>query len=419
MEKAVLVGLDMQNSIWNIEDTMAELAQLAETAGAVAVAELVQKRARPDAKLYVGKGKAHELQTISSEVEAELVIFNDELAPSQIRNLEELLGVRVVDRTALILDIFAQRAQTKEGKLQVELAQLNYLLPRLAGKGIALSRLGAGIGTRGPGETKLEVDRRRLRKRVADLKEEIEEIKKHRTLHRDGRQSLPIVTLVGYTNAGKSTLLNSLTNANVYAVDQLFATLDPTTRQVKLPGGSQFLLTDTVGFIQKLPHHLVAAFHATLEEVLAADLILHVVDASHPQAEAQMVAVNELLSQLKADQLPQVVVFNKMDRPEAHAIFTTLSRHEAEYVAIAAVNGQGLPTLLEKIEQQIRHNDQRIDLFLPFSQGNLLGLIRQHGTLEKEEYLAEGIQVRAVLPYAWSEKIQQQLHTGVAQDGDA
>lgn len=421
MEKAVLVGLDTQDLQWNIEETMKELALLTETAGAQPVAEIIQKRPRPDAAHYVGKGKVQEIELLVSETAADLVIFDDELSPSQKRNLEDLLAVRVVDRTALILDIFAQRARTKEGKLQVELAQLNYLLPRLMGKGVELSRLGAGIGTRGPGETKLEVDRRRLRKRIADLKQEIAAIKKHRSLQREGRarHAIPVVTLIGYTNAGKSTLLNALTKANVIAEDQLFATLDPTTRQVALPGGSQFLLTDTVGFIQKLPHHLVAAFRATLEEVLAADLLLHVVDTSHAQAQAQMIAVNELLNRLGAQQIPQVVVFNKMDLPEAEANLTLLGKQNPEHVAIATAKEAGLATLLEKIEQNLRAQDQRLEILLPFSEGKLLALIRQHGKVEKETYHPEGTKVSAILPSAWAEKVQQQLHKGERDNGDA
>ncbi len=421
MEKAVLVGIDTQDLQCNIEETMRELALLTETAGAQPVAEIIQKRPRPDAAFYVGKGKVEEVKLIVDETGADLVIFDDELSPSQLRNLENLLSVRVVDRTALILDIFAQRARSKEGILQVELAQLNYLLPRLSGKGVELSRLLGGIGTRGPGETKLEVDRRRLRKRIADLKEEITALQKHRSLQRQGRQrhALPVVTLIGYTNAGKSTLLNALTKADVFVEDQLFATLDPTTRLVTMPGGSEFLLTDTVGFIQKLPHHLVAAFRATLEEVLEADLLLHVVDTSHAQAEAQMAAVNKLLEHLGAQQLPQVVAFNKMDLPEAEANYLFLSRRVTEYAPIAAAKGMGLELLLAKIEQNLHAANSRLEVILPYQAGKLLSLIRQYGKVEEETYLPEGTKVRAVLPRSWAEKIQQQIRKGAEDSEDA
>lgn len=416
MEKAVLVGIETQHPHWNIEETMRELALLAETAGAEPVAEIIQKRSKPDSAFYVGKGKVEEIRLLVEETGAELIIFNDELSPSQIRNLEKVMEARVVDRTALILDIFAQRAKTHEGTLQVELAQLNYLLPRLTGLGIQLSRLGGGIGTRGPGETKLEVDRRRIRKRIGDLKEEIEEIKKHRTLHRRARQAvpLPVVTIVGYTNAGKSTLLNALTAAGVFVEDKLFATLDPTTRQVELQDGSRFLLTDTVGFIQKLPHHLVAAFRATLEEVRDADLLLHVVDTSHPQAAAQMIAVNEILHKIDAEKLPVFVVFNKMDLPEAHAALPMLCRDWPDHLAVSAKNGMGLAELLLRIDEVIRGGHQRLELTLPFGSEKILATIRSHGKLETEEYTAEGIKIRAILPKPWAAKILHNLDKGAA-----
>lgn len=414
MEKAVLVGLETQNSAWDVAETLRELAELADTAGAEAVAEIIQRRTRPDSRFYVGKGKAEEIRIIVEETEADLVIFDDELSPSQKRNLEQAIGTRVVDRTALILDIFALRARTKEGKLQVELAQLNYLLPRLSGIGTELSKLGGGIGTRGPGETKLEVDRRRIRKRISDLKNEIEDIKKHRSLHRHARQSVPIpmVTLVGYTNAGKSTLLNALTDAGVFAEDKLFATLDPTTREVKIPGGSSFLLTDTVGFIQKLPHHLVAAFRATLEEVLEADLLLHVVDASHPQAEGQMSAVSTILKSIGAEERQTLVVFNKLDLPESNQALQVLSRDFPEFVAVSAIKALGMELLLTKIDDLLRKDQHRLDVILPFGREDVLAMIHRHGRIEQEEYLPEGVAVKAVLPSAWLDKIKSTLEKG-------
>jgi GTPase len=421
MEKAILAGLELPASQWNTEETMRELAQLTETAGALPVAEVVQRRPRPDSAYYVGKGKAEEMRLLVEETGADLVIFDDELSPSQKRNLEEALGCRVVDRTALILDIFARRAKTREGILQVELAQLSYLLPRLSGIGTELSRLGGGIGTRGPGETKLEVDRRRIRKRITDLKQDIDEVKKHRALHRQARQAvpLPVVALVGYTNAGKSTLLNSLTDAGVMAEDKLFATLDPTTRQVELADGSRFLLTDTVGFIQKLPHHLVASFRATLEEIWEADLLLHVVDTAHPQAREQMAAVQEILAKLNAAEMPQIVVFNKMDLPEAATALPGLSSAWPASVAVSAKKGIGLDGLLARVDETIRHGHQRLSLMLPYGSESLLAQIRRHGRLDEEKYLPDGIEVRAVLPAAWAERIKRSLEKGAADiDGD-
>jgi GTP-binding protein HflX len=411
MEKAIIVGLQMQNSKWETEELLKELMLLAETAGALTVAEVVQNRASPDSRYYVGKGKAGEIGMVAMEVGADLVIFDDELSPTQSRNLEEVIGVRVVDRTALILDIFAQRARSKEGKLQVELAQLNYILPRLTGLGTQLSRLGGGIGTRGPGETKLEVDRRRIRKRIADLQKEIEEIKKHRNLHRQARQnsSLAVVSLVGYTNAGKSTLLNALTGAGVLTEDKLFATLDPTTRQVRLPGGRQVLLTDTVGFIRKLPHHLVAAFRATLEEVANADLLLHVVDASHPQAAEQITAVNHILKRINALTQPVLTVFNKMDLPESRLSQGALGMDYPDQVSISAHTGQGLDVLLDRMNEMLSVDDNRLEIILPYGSENLLSLIRKHGKVENENYLDKGIYVKAVLAGPWAERIRNSI----------
>lgn len=410
-EKAVLVGLETRKNQGQIAETMCELALLAETAGAVAVAEIIQKRPSPDSAYYVGKGKAEEIALVASAAGADLVLFDDELSPTQARNLEKVIEGRVVDRTALILDIFAGRARTKEGKLQVELAQLNYLLPRLTGLGLQLSRLGGGIGTRGPGETKLEVDRRTIRKKIADLEREIAEIKKHRALHRQAREtvSLSVVTLVGYTNAGKSTLMNALTAAGVFTEDKLFATLDPTTRKVELPGGRLFLLTDTVGFIRKLPHHLVAAFRATLEEVLSSDLLLHVVDTPHPEAVQQMAAVNTLLKELKADALPVLVVFNKMDLPEASAALPALCGAVHSGVAVSALRRRGLDELLAHIEELLQEDCQRAVFSIPYGQEDLLAFIRRQGKVEKIEYGSEATQVRAMLPLAAAGKLREML----------
>ncbi|MBS4023476.1 MAG: GTPase HflX [Dethiobacter sp.] len=411
MEKAILAGLETPKMEWDIDETMRELVKLAETAGAQSVAETVQKRPLSDRAFYMGRGKVDEIKILVSELEADLVIFNDELSPTQTRNLEKMIGVRVIDRTALILDIFAQRARTREGKLQVELAQLSYMLPRLAGRGEELSRLGGGIGTRGPGETKLETDRRTIRKRIADLKKEIEEIRRHRSLHRKARKAIPlqVVTLVGYTNSGKSTLLNALTEAGVFTEDKLFATLDPTTRKVKLPGGRTFLLTDTVGFIQKLPHHLVAAFRATLEEVLEADLLLHVVDASHPLTGEQMAVVSTILNDLEASSRPVLMVFNKMDLPESNKALQLLSSGCRGMAAVSAQNRQGLDKLLAQIDAILRENYIHLELTIPYGSESLLATIRRYGKIEKIEYLPEATQVLAVLPAVRAHSIKKML----------
>lgn len=411
MEKAILVGLDTPDSQWDVDETMRELAQLAQTAGAEVVAEVVQKREKPDRAFYVGKGKVEEIKAAADEAGADLVIFDDELSSSQARNLEQALNLKVIDRTALILDIFAQRARTREGKLQVELAQLNYLLPRLTGLGGQLSRLGGGIGTRGPGETKLEVDRRRIRKRIGDLQREIEEIKKHRRLHRQSRKSvpLPVITLVGYTNAGKSTLLNALTQAGVLAEDKLFATLDPVTRRLPLPGGRIALLTDTVGFIQKLPHNLVAAFRATLEEVLEADLLLHVVDTSHNHAQAQMEAVYSLLNELGAAEKPVLTVFNKMDLPQSRLNLSMLSRNEAASVPVSAKTGQGLAELLLQVEKVLEEKEERLTLVIPYGKESVLSTIRRFGRIEEMNYEEQATRVVAVMPKAWARRVLNEL----------
>ncbi|HXF82747.1 MAG TPA: GTPase HflX, partial [bacterium] len=329
-ERAVLVGVHGVDP--GRDPEMEELARLAEAAGAVVVGTLVQHRTRPVPATFLGRGKVEELRALCRRVGADLVIADHELTPVQQRNLEDALGIKVIDRTALVLDIFARRAQTHEGRLQVELAQMTYLLPRLTGRGTALSRLGGGIGTRGPGETKLEVDRRRIRRRITDLRRQIAEIRRTRALQRAARREaqFPTVALVGYTNAGKSTLLNALTDAGVFVEDKLFATLDPTVRRVTLPNGRPALVVDTVGFISRLPTQLVAAFHATLEEVTEADLLVHVVDGSHPDRRAQMRAVREVLGQLGAADKPTVVAVNKTDLLPPAAVRAVLAEVEEE-----------------------------------------------------------------------------------------
>lgn len=389
-EQALLVGLDLPGGTrWDANDSLEELAELAITAGAEVAGKIIQKRNAPDASYYVGLGKIQELSLVAQEGHIDVLIFDDELSPAQQRNIEMQTAAKVIDRTALILDIFAQRARTKEGKLQVELAQLQYLLPRLTGQGTALSRLGGGIGTRGPGETKLEVDRRRIRKRINDLEKEIDLVQKHRQLHRQKRLSIPIpiVSLVGYTNAGKSTLLNALTQAGVLAEDKLFATLDPTIRKVSLPGGLQVLLTDTVGFIQKLPHHLVAAFRATLEEVIEANLLLHVMDCSHGKAAEQSEAVYNVLKQLNAHGKPVITVLNKIDRVDNPQIIERLKRDYPNPIAISALYNKGLEDLLVCIERHLTGKAKFYTLHIPYQAGGIANQLREFGRVISEQYM--------------------------------
>jgi GTP-binding protein HflX len=353
VERAITVGLELPGARWwEIEDSLDELGRLATTAGAEVVGRVVQKRARPDPGTYIGEGKARELAATVIMSHADLVIFDDELSPAQQRNLEDIIGLKVIDRTCLILDIFASRAASKEGKIQVELAQLSYLLPRLAGKGTELSRLGGGIGTRGPGETKLETDRRRIRRRIAALRGELDEIARRRGYQRSRRKEagLPVVSLVGYTNAGKSTLFNALTRAGVLAEDKLFATLDPTMRRCRLPGGRTVLLADTVGFIRKLPHELVAAFRATLEEVAQADIICHVVDASHPGKDEQCAAVEAVLADLGLREKPTLTALNKIDLVPGELERERLRVEHPGAVFISARERSGLSDLLLQME---------------------------------------------------------------------
>ena len=402
-ERAVLVGMEyngMLNTLgWTIEDSVEELKQLADTAGAQVVARFLQKRPKPDPAFFIGKGKVQELALFVQQENVDLCIFDDELSPAQQRNIEQAMGIRVLDRTALILDIFAQRARTNEGKLQVELAQLQYNLPRIMGKGLSLSRLGGGIGTRGPGETKLEVDRRRIRDRIAYIKECIGKVKSVRTLHRASRNkaSVPTVSLVGYTNAGKSTLLNTLTNSDIYAKDQLFAILDPTTRQLDLPDKQQAILTDTVGFIQRLPHQLVAAFQSTLEEVIEADVLLHVIDVSHELYKEQSNAVYHVLEQIGAKDKTIITVYNKIDKlPEDSALPARLAQEENS-VCISAKAGLNLDKLLEMIAENLKMKAVEEYFLIPYSDSAIVAKLHSAGTVLEQEYLAEGTQLKVRL----------------------
>ncbi|WP_440444027.1 GTPase HflX [Phascolarctobacterium sp.] len=395
-ERAIIVGMEYGGGAsiigWSAEDSLEELKQLADTAGAEVVARFLQKRPKPDPAFFIGRGKVQELALYVQQENVDLCIFDDELSPAQQRNIEQAMGVRVLDRTALILDIFAQRAHTNEGKLQVELAQLQYTLPRIMGKGLSLSRLGGGIGTRGPGETKLEVDRRRIRDRIAYIKGCISKVKNVRTLQRSGRAkaSVPTVSLVGYTNAGKSTLLNTLTNSDIYAQDQLFATLDPTTRQLELPNKQQAILTDTVGFIQRLPHQLVAAFQSTLEEVVEADVLLHVIDVSHELYKEQANAVYHVLEELGAKDKTIITVYNKIDKlPEGSALAERLAKEENS-ICISAKARLNLDGLLALIAENLKLKSVEESFLVPYSDSAAVSRLHEAGTVLEQEYLAEG-----------------------------
>ena len=399
-ERAILAGVERtSHTLWSIEESMAELERLADTAGAVIVGHFTQRKEKPDAALFLGKGKVSEIAMEIQNTDATLLILDDELTPSQQHNLEQILGIKVIDRTALILDIFAQRARSREGKLQVELAQLKYNLPRLGGQGLVLSRLGGGIGTRGPGETKLEVDRRRIYTKIHDIERQIEGLRKNRGLHRTRRKEsrIPLVALVGYTNAGKSTLLNKLTDSEVFAEDKLFATLDPTTRHLVLPEKQEILLTDTVGFIQKLPHTLVTAFWATLEEVQEADLLLHVVDCSNENYEQQIEAVIEVLKELKAEDKPTLFVFNKADRIASPHLREQMM-HDREAICISAATGENLDELQHRIEGFFQESQVSLTLLVPFSDGGIITQLHALNAVRETDYVAEGTKLIVSLP---------------------
>jgi GTP-binding protein HflX len=413
-EKTFLVGAELygQKTHLALADSLTELTLLADTAGLDVVGELTQKLDHPHVKTYIGPGKVDELKSLVEETRSQVVIFDDELSPRHQRELQEALGrnVKVLDRTALILDIFAQHAHTREGMLQVELAQYEYYLPRLTGQWTHLERQAGGgggragstggVGLRGPGETQLEVDKRAIRRRIAHLKDELDKVSAHRQRYRSQRKRsrIPTVALVGYTNAGKSTLLNRLTKADVYVADQLFATLDPTTRRVELPGGYQALLTDTVGFIQKLPTTLIEAFHATLEEILEADLLLHVVDISHPNALNQFNAVQETLDELGAHHIPVVTALNKVDRLRNPEAAREAASRYSKAVAISSMNGSGIPDLLTLVQAELYETYTPIRVKLPYQQGALISLFHEAGRVEFVEHGRGGVYMQGRIP---------------------
>lgn len=396
-ERVILVGVSEQDGD-DAEDSLAELAELVKTAGASVAGTLIQKRELIHPGTYVGTGKVSEIAELLEHTGATGIVCDDELSPAQLKNLETMLNTKVMDRTLIILDIFAARATTSEGKIQVELAQLKYRLSRLTGLGRSMSRLGGGIGTRGPGEKKLEIDRRLINDRIAQLNRELKEVVKHREIARAKRErnAVPVVAIVGYTNAGKSTLLNHLTDAEVLEEDKLFATLDPTTRMLELEGHQQVLLTDTVGFIRKLPHHLIEAFKSTLEEAKYADYIIHVVDASNPQRDKQMYIVYETLDHLGVKNKKILTLFNKID---IRTDDDPLQDFRADHVLqISAAENAGLDAVKDVLQEMLREDKIYIERVIPYAQAGVLQLVRNKGELVSEEYVPEGISIRAYVP---------------------
>lgn len=401
-ERAILIGMEWgrNDSLWTVDDSLEELKQLADTAGATVIKKFIQKRSKPDPAFFIGRGKVQELALYAQQENIDLCIFDDELSPAQQRNIESVMGIRILDRTALILDIFAQRARTNEGKLQVELAQLQYTLPRIMGKGLMLSRLGGGIGTRGPGETKLEVDRRRIRDRIAFIKDQIEKVKAVRSLHRSKRKKNNVfeVSLVGYTNAGKSTLLNTLTNSDIYAKDQLFATLDPTTRQLTLPNKQEIIITDTVGFIQRLPHQLIAAFRSTLEVVTEADLLVHVIDVSHELYKEQAAAVHEVLKEIGAETKPVITVYNKIDKLPPDSKLADRLALEEDTVCISAAKKLNLESLQQMIESHLKSKAVEVTLCIPYAETAKAAQLHETANVLEQEYTENGAVMKVILP---------------------
>lgn len=401
--RALLVSVDTGQ--YDAQASLEELSELVKSAGAEPVFSVTQNLSKVEAATYVGTGKLAEITEICDAQEIDLIVADSELSPTQIKNMEAETDVRVIDRTTLILDIFAQRARSKEGKLQVELAQLKYMLPRLTGQGIAMSRLGGGIGTRGPGETKLETDRRHIRRRMETLKEELADLEKHRNMLRKRREKDGVITvaIVGYTNAGKSTLMNYLTDAGVLAQDKLFATLDPTSRALKLPSGVTVMLIDTVGLVRRLPHHLVEAFRSTLEEAAQSDIILNVCDASSEEARTHMQVTTDLLESLGCGDRPIITVLNKCDLVRDDV----LAQDFRSYIRISAKNGTGVDKLLQAIDDNLPVRMKRVKLLIPFANAGLASEIRTKGTLICEEYVSEGLEIEAVVDEMLYSKLKQ------------
>jgi GTP-binding protein HflX len=412
--RAILIGVKLRNNLMHeAEESLQELQQLAETAGIEVVYETIQSRNAPNPTYFIGEGKVEELKPLVEELDADAIIFDEELSPAQNRNLEKALDVATIDRTGLILQVFAQRALTKEARLQVALAQLEYALPRLTRMWTHLSRLATGGGggrhLRGPGETQLEMDRRWVRRNIGHVRKALEAVEKQRHTQRRNRSEKIKVSLVGYTNAGKSTLFNTLTGETVLAEDKLFATLDSTTRKVNLPQKQQILLSDTVGFIKKLPHQLVAAFKATLEEVLEADLLLHIVDASHPEAEAQIAAVNVVLGELDATDIPMFMVFNKIDRLKSDEELHILQCQYPDALPISAQRGDGIPALIDALAHRFAEHGTDLSLCIPYIEGKVLDLLHKHGIVLDIKYATEAVYVEVRLPNRYLKSVSQFL----------